>query len=85
MCVIVSQQMYIFVTPTNAAAKLINKILLDNILRTVALADVFNKNKHQVGTRDQIGSQPRNNRGATTFFFPSPVFYHLLKTTIWSD
>lgn len=55
--------MYIFVTPIDSAAKLVNVIILDNILGTVILTDIFNKNKHQLGLRNEIRLlyQPRNN------------------------
>lgn len=45
-CVILNQQMYIFVTPIDSAARLVNVIILDNILGTATFTDIFNKNKH---------------------------------------
>lgn len=55
--------MYIFVTPIDSVAQLVNAISLDNRLGTVTLTDIFNKSEHQLGTQklDQIAFQPRDS------------------------
>lgn len=75
-CVILNQQVYIFAIPIDSVAQLVNVITLDNQLGTVILPDIFNKNKHQLGTQklDQIAF---NHGTATTPFHILSIPYLL--------